>query len=102
MENVAERYELLAPLGRGGLGTVYRALDTSTGQIVALKTLRVSGGSNLLPGDAHLLHEADVLAQLKHPNIVRVHEWGESNGLVYLALEYIDGVSLAAILAQKR
>ena len=98
---VADRYELLAPLGRGGLGTVYRALDTTTGQVVALKMFRASG-PDLLPGEAHLLHEADVLAKLKHRNILQVYEWGESKGLVYLALEYVDGESLATILSQKR
>jgi serine/threonine protein kinase len=77
-------------VGRGGLGTVYRAVDSRSGAMVALK---------ILPGtDAtaarRLRREFDALRHLAHPNIVRVLDFGEEEGVPWLSMEYVDGMAL--------
>jgi formylglycine-generating enzyme required for sulfatase activity/tRNA A-37 threonylcarbamoyl transferase component Bud32 len=83
-------YELLAPLGRGGMGVVYRARQVSLNREVAVKQLRVAAGR----GRA----EAETLARLRHPNIVQIHEVVEHAGGLYLVLELVEGGSLDAKL----
>jgi eukaryotic-like serine/threonine-protein kinase len=87
-------YELLAELGRGGMAVVYQARQRSPNRLVALKT--ILAGAHASPAEvARLRAEADAVARLQHPNIVQVYEVGEHEGLVYLALEYVAGGSLA-------
>src|SRR5262245_16752647 len=87
-------YEILSELGRGGMGIVYRARQLSLNRLVALKMLRASdcGSAALL---ARFQAEAEAVARLHHPNIVQVYDYGEHDGLPYLALELVDGSSLA-------
>jgi len=95
---IAGRYRILGELGQGGLGTIYKALDTRLNRVVAIKVF--------LPyfRDAEFVrrfqHEADVLSRLAHPNIVKIFEYEEAEGLTYLVTEYADGGSLADILAK--
>ena len=98
---VASRYEILAPLGLGGVATVYKALDRNTGRIVSLKTVR-DRPSDLVTHPTEFLHEAAILEKLQHRNILRVYDWGRSDGLLYLALEYVDAESLADVLGRQR
>src|SRR5262245_9858561 len=86
-------YEILSELGRGGMGIVYRARQLSLNRLVALRVLRPSdsGSSALL---SRCPAEAEVVARLHHPNIVQVYDYGEHDGLPYLALELVDGSSL--------
>lgn len=92
------RYDILATLGEGGSARVYAARDLHTGREVALKLL--------LPGTISgarvegLLREARVVAALKDPHIVAVHECGIFDGAPYLAMERLDGETLAARLAR--
>jgi WD40 repeat protein len=87
-------YEVLAELGHGGMGVVYRARHLRLGRLVALKVVR--GGACADPRALDRFRaEAGALARLQHPNIVQIHEVGEHDGLPYLALEYVDGGSLA-------
>jgi eukaryotic-like serine/threonine-protein kinase len=90
-------YEVLGVLGRGGMGVVYRARDTRLGRIVALKMLRAAGEDR-----ERLLLEGRSVARLRHPNIVPVYEVGEYDGRPFLALEYVEGGSLADYLAAHR
>lgn len=96
----AGRYELLEEIGRGGMGTVYRARDRELGREVALKVER-------LPGPAarersRLLREARVLARLEHPGIVPVHDAGTlADGRLYYAMKLVRGRSLAEHAAGK-
>ncbi len=87
-------YEILGELGRGGMGIVYKARQAGLNRIVALKMIVVG-----CHADAALLArfrgEAEVLARLEHPNIVKIHEIGEQEGRPYISLEFVDGGSLA-------
>lgn len=90
------RYQLLEPLGEGGMATVYRAHDTRLDRDVALKLIRRSAFpaemlENLL---ARFEREAKSLARLSHPNIVKVHDYGEHDGVPFLVLEFCPGGDL--------
>ena len=92
-------YEVVAPLGAGGMGEVYRARDTTLNRDVALKVL-----PELVALDrdrlVRLKREAQVLAALNHPNIAAIYGFEESNGLQALVLELVDGPTLADRIAQ--
>jgi serine/threonine protein kinase/WD40 repeat protein len=90
-------YELLEELGRGGMGVVYRARQTSLQRSVALKMLLTSA-LQTEEGLARFHTEAEALAQLQHPHIVQIYEIGEHEGRPYFVLEYVDGPSLAQYL----
>ena len=99
------RYIVLAKLGEGGMGVVYAAYDPTLDRKVALKFLLQggSGGAPLLATEAcaRFSREAQALARLRHPNIVAIHDVGEHEGSVWLAMEYIDGEPLSAWLEQR-
>src|SRR5688572_3402710 len=92
-------YEVLAPLGAGGMGEVYRARDTRLKREVALKILPAA-----LAADADRLarmeREAQVLASLNHPHIAAIHGVEESDGTTALVLELVDGETLAERIAR--
>ena len=96
------RYRIDAELGRGGMGTVYRATDTLTGEPVAVKALN----PEVVARDPELLErfarEGQALRQLNHPNIVRMVAAIQEHGQHYLVMEYVDGGSLADLLAVQR
>ena len=78
-------------VGRGGLGAVYRAVDCRTGVIVALKMLPHAPDPS---STRRLRREFDALKHLDHPNIVRVLDVGEMDGIPWLSMEYVDGMAL--------
>ena len=85
-------FELLAPLGEGAFGTVWKARDTKLGRIVAIKVPR---RGELRPEDVDsFLREAQTAAHLQHPDIVTVHEVGQEGDLAYIVSELIDGLPL--------
>jgi serine/threonine-protein kinase len=87
------KYEIVGELGRGTMGEVYKAKDPVLNRYVALKTLVVRGS----PGDETLdrfKREAQAAALLNHPNIVTVHDFGEEHGLLYMAMELLEGTDL--------
>src|SRR5262249_10870982 len=87
-------YEVLGVLGSGGMGGVYKARQVKLNRVVALKTIQ--GGRHIGPKALQRFQrEAEAAAQLQHPNIVQIHEVGEHDGLPFLALEYVEGGSLA-------
>jgi serine/threonine-protein kinase len=91
-------YEIVAELGRGGMGVVYRARHLALKREVALKVILAGGHAGEREG-ARFRTEAEAAAQLSHPNIVQVHEVGEAGGVLFCAQELVGGGSLARRLA---
>jgi serine/threonine protein kinase len=87
-------YELLGELGRGGMGVVYRARHLRLDRVVALKMVLAARAAHFLLL-ARFRVEAEAVARLAHPNIVRIHEVGVHEGSPYVALEYAPGGSLS-------
>ena len=87
-------YEIVAELGAGGMGEVYRAKDTRLGRSVAIKVLPADLASD---GEARarLQHEAKALSTLTHPNICTLFDIGHQDGTDYLVMEYLEGITLA-------
>jgi phage shock protein PspC (stress-responsive transcriptional regulator)/tRNA A-37 threonylcarbamoyl transferase component Bud32 len=89
--------EILQLLGQGGMGAVYKARQKKLDRLVALKILPFESARD--PAFAERFQrEARALARLNHPNIVAVHDFGESNELFYFIMEYVDGVNLRQLL----
>jgi len=90
---IASRYRVLAPLGRGGMGAVYRAHDEVLDEEVALKILRpeVAGTPEMA---ARFRSEIKLARKVSHWNVCRIHEYGEEGGLQYISMELISGATL--------
>ncbi len=91
-------YEILATLGRGGMGVVYKARHLRLARTVALKMISADGAASEEERRRFRV-EAEAVAQLQHPNIVQIHEIGEMEGRPYFSLEYVAGGSLSQHLA---
>lgn len=93
-------YEIISPIGKGGMGEVYRAKDTRLDRDVAIKVLPA-----LFSADSHLKQrlqrEAKAISSLTHPNICTLHDIGHEDGVDYLVMEYIDGDTLAQRLSKE-
>jgi serine/threonine protein kinase len=98
MERIG-KYEVQEVLGRGGMGVVYKAIDPAIGRTVALKVL--PPGSNSAESRERFLREARAAGRLQHPNIVVIHDLGEEAGSLYIAMEYLEGRTLADRVAEK-
>lgn len=96
------KFEILRALGQGAMGEVFLARDTTLGREVALKTIRPFADAAAL-GDlkARFAREAQSAAGLHHPNVVTVYEFGEADGLLYFAMEVVEGPSLEHLLRQQ-
>src|ERR1700756_78653 len=96
---LAGRYRIVALLGRGGMGEVYRATDLTLGQSVALKFLPEEAAR-----DQRLLErfhgEVRVARQVTHPNVCRVYDIGEVEGTPFISMEYVDGEDLSSLLTR--
>ncbi|HEU4412369.1 MAG TPA: serine/threonine-protein kinase [Polyangiaceae bacterium] len=87
------RYVVLGRLGTGGMGSVYKAYDPSLDRAVAVKVL--AGGGRGEAQDERMVREAQALAQVAHPNVIAVHDVGTFDGAVYLAMEFVPGLTLS-------
>jgi protein kinase-like protein/zinc ribbon protein len=94
---IADRYRIVALAGRGGMGEVYRAEDLKLSQLVAIKFLPAS-----LSRDAGALarfhSEVRIARQVSHPNVCRVFDIGDADGVPFLTMEYVDGEDLASLI----
>ncbi len=91
------KYEIVAELGQGGMGVVYKARDPFIGRLVAIKTITPD-----LVSEPEVLkrfyREAQAAGTLQHPNIVTIHDMGEADGCPYIVMEYVEGESLRNII----
>ena len=94
------RFKIQEILGRGGMGEVYKAFDPTLQRTVAVKTVRpdIDRPEYL----DRMMREAQACARLSHPNIVTIYEAGQAEGVVFIAMEYLQGQDLGDVLAAKR
>ena len=95
-------YRIEDEIGRGGMGVVYRAVDTHLGRTVALKVLAVPLRHDTYEVLLRFRREAEAASRLDHPGICPVFEAGTDDGLSWIAMRWVDGVPLARVLAQAR
>ena len=97
---LAGRYEIRQRLGAGGMGVVYRAFDKELNEPVAIKTLRPD-----LLGDPSLLErfkqEIRLARRISHPNVVRTHDIGETGGLYFITMEFVEATSLDEVVRRR-
>jgi eukaryotic-like serine/threonine-protein kinase len=93
------RYEIVALVGEGGMGRVYKALDPAIGRTVAIKTLKVDlDPEQLEEFKQRFFREARTAGRLQHPNVVTIYDAGEQDGLAYITMEFVEGRTLREIL----
>src|SRR3954467_12732144 len=95
------KYQIIGRLGEGAMGVVYRALDPVINRPVAIKIMAESvARDDVLRG--RFLREAQAAGSLQHPNVVTIYDFGDVDGHLYIAMEFIDGEDLETILSTKR
>jgi len=93
------RYEILDEVGKGAMGTVYRARDPLIERTVAIKTVPIAQLQQEGTGaESRFLREAQSAGRLSHPNIVTIYDVGEAEGLAYIAMEYLSGATLREVM----
>ena len=94
------RYEILLPLGKGGMGSVYKAHDRELDEVVAVKVLRTDTARN--PDLARRFRaEIKLARKIRHRNVCAIHEYGQEGHLSYIVMEYVAGIDLRRILRQQ-
>ena len=98
------RFRVLGELGRGAMGVVYRAEDTTLGRIVAIKTIALSGTSREERDqhEARFLQEARAAARISHPAVITIYEMGREGDNAFIAMELLDGVDLRALIREAK
>src|SRR6202789_3621156 len=94
---LASRYRIVALLGKGGMGEVYRATDLTLGQAVALKFLPETASSDDR-ALARFYNEVRMARQVTHPNVCRVYDMGQVNSQHYISMEFVDGEDLGSLM----
>ncbi len=96
LNDILPNFEVLDFIGRGGMGAVYKARQKSLNRVVAVKLLSAHSTSSGLDFAARFKVEAQAMARLSHPNIVPVHDFGETgDGHLFYVMEFVEGADLA-------
>jgi serine/threonine-protein kinase len=95
------RYRLLDEIGQGGMGGVFKAVDSRLKRVVALKMIRQDLVQNNEVYIKRFQREAEAAAQLAHPNVVSVYDFDSANGSHFLVMEYVEGIDLAKMVQQQ-
>ena len=97
---IADRYEIVGQVGTGGMSDVYKAKDHTLGRYVAIKVLKseFSEDTNFV---SKFRTEAQSAAVLEHPNIVNIYDVGSENGIHYIVMEYVEGITLKTYIGKK-
>ena len=97
---IAERYRIEELIGRGGMGVVYRVEHVRIGKVMAMKLLH-----GALARDKHVVkrfkREAEAVSRLDHPNTVQVFDFGQSDGMMYLVMEFLSGRDLGLLIKER-
>ena len=101
IKKTLSHYEIVAPIGEGGMGIVYRAVDTRLGRPVAVKLLRPEWAISK-ESRKRFVHEARAASALNHPHIVTIYDIGQDAGVDFIAMEYVAGTSLAHLIRRGR
>lgn len=99
------KYKILGELGRGAMGIVYKGEDPLIGRILAIKTIRMDAfhkPHEQAEATQRFIREAQSAGNLSHPNIVTIYDVGQSEGMTYIAMEYIEGQSLDMLIAIRK
>jgi serine/threonine-protein kinase len=97
---IADRWDIQALLGTGGMGNVYKAIDVELGEVVALKVLRRAPGAGTLAALERFRHEVKLARRVTHVNVARTHDIGRHGDTLFLTMELIEGESLGARLGR--
>lgn len=97
---VADRYEILGKIGAGGMSDVFKAKDLTLGRFVAIKVLKPEFSEDL-NFVTKFRTEAQSAAGLEHPNIVNIYDVGSENGIHYIVMEYVEGITLKTYIEKK-
>ena len=97
---IAARYEITEKIGTGGMSDVYKATDVVLGRQVAVKVLKeeFANDENFV---SKFRSEASNAAKLEHPNIVNIYDVGSEDGLYYIIMEYVEGITLKTYIEKK-
>ena len=97
---IASRYEVQSPLGKGGMGMVYKAHDRMLDETVAIKVLRAEF-ANTGEMAKRFRHEIKLARKVSHRNVCRIHEYGEDGGVRYISMEYVEGTDIKQLARDK-
>jgi CheY-like chemotaxis protein len=101
-ETFAGRYRVTRVVGRGGMGTVYKAADTELGEDVAIKLLRPEVISSDPTMAERFKSEIRLARRISHRNVVRTHDFGETSGTCYVTMEYVEGITVRDLIDMRK
>ncbi len=97
----AVRYDVKEVLGVGGMGTVFKAVDTELGEVIAIKTLKQDFLSQDVTALERFKSEIRLARRISHRNVVRTHDLGEHGGVYFITMEYVEGKSLKQLIRER-